>query len=227
MYFQSNQDDVFRGSPRPSPPGFAQDPAPGRFGARGSPDRIAGQALARHQALRVADRVAGQRHPPAADQPAALSQHQCLGPAGERLLLAVQRLLPDDRLVPAADRQAQGSGDAGLRRLSDARFGRLLRRRFRCHDLRRGRPRPVALGAQAASRLVAPRRRSRGLGVRRQGPRPVGHSQPAARQAGGADAGASSQRLPGSRDVVAAGARRACRSACRGPSIRSTPASPS
>ena len=72
-----------------------------------------------------------------ADQPAALSQHRRVGAARERFLSAVQRLLPDDRLVPAADRQAAGAGDAGLRRLPDAQLRRLLRRRLRCHDLRR------------------------------------------------------------------------------------------
>src|SRR5260370_23127299 len=49
--FRDNQDDVFRGSPRHSPPGFAQDPAPGRFGARATLDRIACQAFARHDTL--------------------------------------------------------------------------------------------------------------------------------------------------------------------------------
>src|SRR5437660_11891406 len=87
--FGANQDDVFRSPPSHSPSGSAQDAAPGRFGARGPPDRIAGQALARFQAVRTADRLAGWRYSSVAHQFAALSQYRRLGPAGERFHLSV------------------------------------------------------------------------------------------------------------------------------------------
>ena len=113
------------------------------------------------------------------------SQHRRLGPAGERLLPAVQPLLPDDRLVPAADRQA-----ARCRRMLG--FGGYLTLDsdvccvgdFDATTFVEDGRGAVALGAQAASRLVAQRRRDRRLVLRCQGPRPVGDAQPAARRAG-------------------------------------------